>query len=463
MTYPCEFAVDHYGIVEGADLQSYILIQAISLFFVVILLVVAVKNIVKNVCSREETHWIYISDMLFDFGIAVMVLVFVARNLPEKMASAQSATSILENLGGIPWSSSSLSLETKLKIFFQNVEELKTLIRRENYNNILCNVIVTVNLLRVIQFTSLHPRLAMLTGTVINALDDLWHTAVLTVLLMLLFAGLGNWRFGDRLEQFETVESTLLLEWEMLFGVLPTNWGDDKQLKQELQLWTVLYLMVVFLLILNFLLAIIVEAYMKVREGIDEHETENEFFSDVFHSLDSTCRRIFFGWPAPGRLGAVVESWRAKISVGYIDLLETGLFRSPDACVSFLQFYSAFDYMEPPVVGKYGKIANGESNGRSLKEMLVSSIVEVAQRREAQGRTTEAEILKLRLLRAAVHEQNESAKYSTDDALSFVEGKSEVQPTRTDVDQGPLLAPRRDPAEDILQDVDDILNSEHNR
>jgi hypothetical protein len=451
--------VDHYGIVEGANLQSYILIQAVSLFFVVILLIVAVRNIVKNVCSREETHWLSILDMLFDFVIAQMVLVFVARMLPEKIASAQSATSILENLGGIPWSSSSLSLETKMTLFFQNVEELKTLIRRENYNNILCNVIVTVNLLRVIQFTSLHPRLAMLTGTVLNALDDLWHTAVLTVLLMLLFAGLGNWRFGDRLEQFETVESTLLLEWEMLFGVLPTNWGYDKQLKEELQLWTVLYLMVVFLLILNFLLAIIVEAYMKVREGIDVHETENEFFTDVYHIVDSTCRRMFYGWPAPERLGAVVGLWTAKISVGYIDLLDTGLFRSPDACVSFLRFYSSFDYMEPPVVGKYGKNADG----RSLKEMLVGAIIEVAQRRETQGRTTEAEILKLRMLRAAVKEQVETAKYSTDDALSSVESKSEVQPTRTDVDQGPLLAPRRDPVEDILQDVDDILNSKHNR
>ena len=184
--------MDHYGIVEGANLQSYILIQAVSLFFVVILLIVAVRNIVKNVCSREETHWLSILDMLFDFVIAQMVLVFVARMLPEKIASAQSATSILENLGGIPWSSSSLSLETKMTLFFQNVEELKTLIRRENYNNILCNVIVTVNLLRVIQFTSLHPRLAMLTGTVLNALDDLWHTAVLTVLLMLLFFKFKN-------------------------------------------------------------------------------------------------------------------------------------------------------------------------------------------------------------------------------------------------------------------------------
>ena len=31
------------------------------------------------------------------------------------------------------------------------------------------------------QCTSLHPRLALLTGTVEQALDDLWHTGLLTV------------------------------------------------------------------------------------------------------------------------------------------------------------------------------------------------------------------------------------------------------------------------------------------
>ena len=409
--------MDHYGIVEGADLNGYIAIQSIVIIFVIILLVVGVRKIFNNVSSQNDTHWLSILDMLLDVGIGVLVLVFVVRMLPEKMSSAQSAASILENLAGIPWSSSSVSLETKMARFFENVEKLQNFIQSENYNNILCNVIVTVNLLRMVQFTSLHPRLAMLTGTVLNALDDLWHTAILTTLLMLSFAGLGNWRFGDRLEPFENVESTLLLEWEMLFGALPANWGVDKQLTRELQLWTVLYLMLVFLLILNFLLAIIVEAYMKVREGIDAHETEGEFFTDVYQTLDSTCRRIWFGWPSPARLGEVVETWRAKISVGYVDLLGTGLFRSPEACVSFLKFYSSFDFMESPVVGKYGTKKTEE---RPLKDILFGCIVDVVRRRETQGRIAEAEILKLKLLRAA-------AASSTNDALSF------VQTTNTEV------------------------------
>jgi uncharacterized protein YpmS len=81
----------------------------------------------------------------------------------------------------------------------------------------------------------------------------------------------------------------------MLFGALPANWGVDKQLTRELQLWTVLYLMLVSLLILNFFLAIIVEAYMKVRDCIDASETESEFFTEVYFTLDSTYRRILFG------------------------------------------------------------------------------------------------------------------------------------------------------------------------
>jgi hypothetical protein len=116
--------VDHYGIVEGADLQSYIVIQAIVLIFVVILLVIAVRTIIKNICRQEDTRWLSTSDMPLDVVTGVVVL-------------------------------------------------------------------------GVVQFTRLHPRLAGLTGTAFDALDDLWHTAILTSLLMLSFAGLRNWRFGD--------------------------------------------------------------------------------------------------------------------------------------------------------------------------------------------------------------------------------------------------------------------------
>ena len=47
-------------------------------------------------------------------------------------------------------------------------------------------------------------------------------------------------------------------EFEMLFGNFPTTWANDPQLPRDLQAFIVLYLITLFLLVLNFLLAIIV-------------------------------------------------------------------------------------------------------------------------------------------------------------------------------------------------------------
>ena len=152
----------------------------------------------------------------------------------------------------------------KKEAFFVNVQELLDNVAWSDLLNALCNIIPLVNLLRVIMCTSVHPRLALLTGTLANAIDDLWHTALLTCLLMLCFAGIGTWRFGGEYENYANFERTLQTEFEMLFGGFQDGWTDS----WEMRLFTVLYLLVLFLLVLNFLLAIIVEAYMALRAGI---------------------------------------------------------------------------------------------------------------------------------------------------------------------------------------------------
>ncbi len=101
---------------------------------------------------------------------------------------------------------------------------------------------------------------------------------------MLCFAGIGTWRFGNRLEAFSDMERTLQTEFQMLLeGGLPEMWAQDPQLTRELQTFSVLYMMILFLLILNFLLAIIVEAYMKVREAVEIKQV------DVHSALRPKC------------------------------------------------------------------------------------------------------------------------------------------------------------------------------
>ena len=55
--------------------------------------------------------------------------------------------------------------------FFANLDELLGRVRDSSFQNILCFSVLIVNLLRVIQCTALHPRLALLTDSVVNAAD----------------------------------------------------------------------------------------------------------------------------------------------------------------------------------------------------------------------------------------------------------------------------------------------------
>ena len=354
-------AVEHFGLLEGDNLRLYLVVQSLVLVNVSIMLFDAFRQFAKFVKAwqRGAHHLGSVAHALLvpavDVFSAVLVLVYIVLVFRDVTGSAEQAANILDRLDSIPWSSATVELQSKKRDFELEMDKLIALISAERLRNSLCNVILMINLLRVIQCTSLHPRLALLTGTVANAADDLFHTALLTCTLMLCFAGIGNWRFGNRLKDFATVESALQLEFNMMVGGnFPENWASDTQLAREVQTWTVVYLMVLFLLVLNFLLAIIVEAYMKVREKAEMLQIEGYFHTDVCWSLTAFMLGCSKGWPKNQYLGLEIASWQSKIGVGYRELSSTGLFKSHDSVVSFLDFYGQYDFLEPPIVGRYG-------------------------------------------------------------------------------------------------------------
>ena len=51
--------------------------------------------------------------------------------------------------------------------------------------------------------------------------------------------------------------------------------------------------------VLNFLLAIIVEAYMELREEIKGRNTSKDFVSDLVLVAYTTRLRLRYGWPNP--------------------------------------------------------------------------------------------------------------------------------------------------------------------
>eukprot|EP00281_Chroomonas_sp_CCMP1168_P016014 CAMPEP_0206220982 /NCGR_PEP_ID=MMETSP0047_2-20121206/5167_1 /ASSEMBLY_ACC=CAM_ASM_000192 /TAXON_ID=195065 /ORGANISM="Chroomonas mesostigmatica_cf, Strain CCMP1168" /LENGTH=1725 /DNA_ID=CAMNT_0053643677 /DNA_START=282 /DNA_END=5460 /DNA_ORIENTATION=+ len=344
--------VEHYAVLEGDDLAVYVTIQILTLVSIVIMLIDILMSCRRLWHRWRADHQILMTDVIkqvTDMGTVAMVIAFVSMRLPEKMKSAPETRRILGHLDNIPWESVEVPLQYKKEEFFESIDELFTLIRTETQSNDFCIVILFVSLLRVIQCTSVHPRLALLTGTLANAADDLWHATLLILMLMGCFAGIGTWRFGSHRDDFESFEAAMQTEFIMFFGEFPEAWQDG----WDLQAFVVLYFCICFLFVQNFLLAIVVEAYMNVRQAIIELKTEQEFWTDLYQVIHGHVLGLVKGWPNQGRLGRIISKWDSKRSVGFNDLLGTGLFRSQVAVGSFLLYYRQHKFLEADAISRF--------------------------------------------------------------------------------------------------------------
>jgi hypothetical protein len=166
------------------------------------------------------------------------------------------------------------------------------------------------------------------------------------------FAGIGTWRFGSERQEFGTFEKSMQTEFMMMLGEFLVDWTDDT----DLQAFVVLYLMIMFLLVLNFLLAIIVEAYMGVRQINEANEVEMEFFTDMFSVMQSNYHSRLYQWPDPELLGNVLQGMNSRFNISFMDLFRTGMFKNQKSIVHFVRYYSLFGFLEPVEIGTYGKV-----------------------------------------------------------------------------------------------------------
>ena len=262
-----DYHVKHYGILEDEHLVTYLVIQSLVIVNVCIMILDAFLTMSNNCNAGTFDAMVFvegITDLLCGGG----VLVYIVMQFPAQIRSANTVRGVLGRLDAIPWESASVDLADKKSSFFEYVQDLLDHIGWSEQLNNICNIIMLVNLLRVIMCTNVHPRLALLTGTVANAMvcmyewqerparmtkeiciygkrdllvcfsrvcsntmeclslslslcvcvcarapsclcvcvhalarssvlqDDLWHTAILTCLLLVCFAGIGTWRFG---------------------------------------------------------------------------------------------------------------------------------------------------------------------------------------------------------------------------------------------------------------------------
>jgi len=261
----------------------------------------------------------------------------------SRLISAKTVEDQLTVLSEVPWGDISVSLSVKTSTFFDGLINLFEVIETETEVNKLVHVLLMFMLMRVILATNVHPRLALLTGTVNQSMGDMWHTFLLVMTLQFSFAGIATWRFGADSDEYQTISTALQTQFKMLLGEFPESWTDSG----DMIMYTVLYLIVLFLLVLNFILAIIVESYMTLRTVSESNEIELEFVSDFMYCCLARLRSKFHAWPGPNTLAKALERRSFKRTVGLEEFLEFDFFPTQSSAVEFLNHYNQFWFLKP--------------------------------------------------------------------------------------------------------------------
>lgn len=161
----------------------------------------------------------------------------------------------------------------------------------------LCGMNMFFFLLRIFKLLDFQPQMGILTRTVARAMGDLLHFFVLLVAVMAVYVCMGNLVFGSRLRVFSTLVLSMRTTLDMLFG----EFGDSEQsmfdttydiglLMIPACMFFYSFMIIVFLVILNFLLAIVVDAFTDVKS--ESRNNSVSMFQEVTELLTYNVMRL---------------------------------------------------------------------------------------------------------------------------------------------------------------------------
>eukprot|EP00854_Cymbomonas_tetramitiformis_P014424 gene14424-17054_t len=143
-------------------------------------------------------------------------------------------------------------------------------------------------IVRILEVCDFQPRMGILTRTLAVAASDLYHFFVLLLLIFMGYSITGHIVFGATLESFSDIwKSAMTLFDIMVFG--DNGISEDFLIIAESQgstmrivviVYYVTYALLVVLILLNFLLAIIMDSFTVVKEGIKESVSLHEEICD---------------------------------------------------------------------------------------------------------------------------------------------------------------------------------------
>ncbi|CAD7939844.1 unnamed protein product [Amoebophrya sp. A120] len=247
---------------------------------------------------------------VFDVALRIFNLIFTVNHYNHYYSPKLGVAGVergefeelLNKILVVPWPSATLRYEEKVTIFMQQLANFAVMLDQDSAIRTTGYLLVLLMFFRIVAYLRVHPRIAVLYKTIEVALDDLFHFFIVFGLLYAVLAFIGVWMFGAINPKFASFMDSFITQFEMLMGEYP--WPEST-LDQNFGLffsYLNIYSLVVFFILLNFLLAIIVDSYASVKEMVNTCEVECNILTDIVALLCYPYMRVVYQWPERGEL-----------------------------------------------------------------------------------------------------------------------------------------------------------------
>ena len=346
-TVEMDYSIKNYQAIQGERLLRYRVV--IACLFIMILLILIDQVLVLVSSPRWR-------DALFDFLIDVVLqvalpLAFFSVRLQqiEKSGLLVDHTVGAEGFAGIQWDSRTLPLQEKIQNFLDLLRLFEDEILLEQRMGLFYFVMASAQLCRMMLQTEAHPRTALLVKTVKISLDTIGHFLVVYILVFGGAVFYGHALFGWSHLEFRDLEASFRTLWDLGMlgtpiesGALPsTHWSNNPLMA----LFLLTYSVLMFMVMLNVVIAVILESYMAVKQEVEDDPTEQSIWADTAIVASTYLDTWWRGWPSQLALVNALDN-SCKMSVDY--LLIRQLFpewRDRAGIMSWIQHYGKWDFL----------------------------------------------------------------------------------------------------------------------
>jgi hypothetical protein len=197
---------------------------------------------------------------------------------------------------------------------------------------------------RLVVLLDVHPRLGLLIQVARKCADDTFHFMMQFTVQYALLSYLAFWSFGESRAEFSSMTRSAYTLFRYFVGEFNM---DEAPPDSRFLCFLILYVFIIFVMMVNFLLAIVVTAHTKVMHIVEECQTEQNALTDMWDVWSSF---IFFkqhGWPSPGRvlehLVSHVGHGMNMLSLPAVtaeELVGSLLFASEESAQNFIDYYA---------------------------------------------------------------------------------------------------------------------------